>query len=188
MAKSLLYTGTGDAGTTSLVGGTRIKKNSVRLEAYGTVDEFSSHLGLLSTCAANSVAIRSEITAVQNRLFDIGSYLATEVKPGETPAIKGLCGEDITDMERAIDALDAEVPKARAFILPGGTRASAEAHIARTVCRRAERRILALAEESYVDPLVMRYFNRLSDWLFILARYYNYEAHVADITWMPGKH
>ena len=172
---------------TSLVGGTRVKKNSTRLEAYGTVDEFSSHLGLLASYEQNPVAIRSELLAVQHRLFDIGAYLATDVQPGTTPAIKGLSEEDIRDIERSIDALDAEVPAAKAFILPGGTRESAEAHVARTVARRAERRILALADESYVDPLVLRYFNRLSDWLFILARYYNYAAGVEDILWTTEK-
>lgn len=187
MAKSQLYTGTGDAGTTSLVGGKRIKKNSTRLEAYGTVDEFSAHLGLLSTFDLNTLAIQSLLSAVQNRLFDVGAYLATDVEPGATPAIKGLTEEDITDIEHAIDALDEQVPKANAFVLPGGTRASAEAHIARTVCRRAERRILAIAEESYVDPLVIRYFNRLSDWLFILSRHYNHAAGVPETTWHPAR-
>lgn len=183
MAKSALYTGTGDAGTTSLVGGTRIKKTAARIEAYGTVDEFSSHLGLLASFDSNTVAIKSELLAIQNRLFDIGAYLATEVKIGETPAITTLTPEDIEDVEHAVDALDDEVPKAHAFILPGGTRRASEAHIARTVCRRAERRILALAEESYVDPLVIKYMNRLSDYLFILARYYNLAAGQPDLTW-----
>lgn len=186
MEKSRLYTGTGDAGKTSLVGGTRVEKYSKRIEAYGTVDEFSAHLGLLSTFAANTIAIKSEITAIQNRLFDVGTYLATAQAEGSQEPIKGLTEADVEDLEKAIDALDAEVPKTNAFILPGGTRAAAEAHIARTVCRRAERRILALWAESYVDPLVLKYFNRLSDYLFILARYYNHAAGVTDITWQQS--
>ena len=183
MEKSMLYTGTGDAGMTSLVGGKRAPKNCTRLEAYGTVDEFSSHLGLQITFEANSAAVRALLTAVQHRLFSVGAYLATDVEPGTEPRITGLTEADIKEIEQSIDALDAEVPKVHAFVLPGGTRDSAEAHITRTVCRRAERRILALAAESYVDPLVLSYFNRLSDWLFILARYYNYRSGVAEITW-----
>lgn len=182
----MLYTGTGDTGTTSLVGGKRVKKYCTRLEAYGTVDEFSSHLGLLASIDTGSQAVRTLLAAVQNRLFDVGAYLATDVPEGTTPAITSLSEREIKEVEQAIDLLDAEVPKVNAFILPGGTRASAEAHIARTVCRRAERCILRLAAESYVDPLVIRYFNRLSDWLFILARYYNYAAGVPDIAWQKA--
>lgn len=187
MEKSKLYTGTGDSGTTSLVGGKRASKSSVRLEAYGTVDEFSSHLGLLAALPCDTVAVNSLLTAVQNRLFDVGAYLATENEQGVNPPIKGLSEADVEEVEQAIDALDDMVPKTGAFVLPGGTQASAQAQIARTVCRRAERRIVALAQEAYVDPLVLRYINRLSDWLFILARYYNLQAGVPDVTWTPGK-
>lgn len=186
MEKSKLYTCTGDTGTTQLASGERVDKFCRRIEAYGTLDEFSSHLALLATFDDNPLAVKSLLLGVQHRLFDVGAYLATGVKEGEQPAIKGLCEEDLKDVEHSIDALDAEVPPQKGFILPGGTRASAEAHIARTVCRRCERRILALKQEAWVDPLVLRYINRLSDWLFILARYYNHAAGVSETLWQAA--
>lgn len=181
--KSNLYTRTGDDGTTSLVGGTRIAKNSVRLEAYGTLDEFSSFIGTVLSDAACPEKERKHLLQVQNMLFNLGGYLASEVRDGETPPTWGLDDNHLSELERWIDDLDACTPKVNAFVLPGGTPLSASAHVARAVCRRAERRILDLAGTSYVDPLLIRYVNRLSDWLFILARYFNHVAGVAEITW-----
>lgn len=183
MEKSRLYTGTGDKGTTSLVGGQRVGKDSVRLEAYGTLDEFSSHLGIVEALEANDDALRTLLRNIQNRLFNIGAYLATEPAPGEKPEPFGLSQDHCREIEEAIDALDAAVPKIKSFVLPGGCMASAQAHVARTVCRRAERRIVALARESWVSPLVLTYFNRLSDFLFILSRWYNFRAGVQEIVW-----
>lgn len=183
MAKSKLYTGTGDNGTTSLVGGQRIAKNSVRLEAYGTIDEFSATLGLILSYPDCPEAIRKRLHGVQNMLFNFGGYLASLPAPGEEPPAWGLGQHHITDLETWIDTLDSETPEANAFVLPGGCMLSAYAHLARTVCRRAERRVLALAEESYVDPSLLRYLNRLSDCLFILARYFNHTAGVDEILW-----
>lgn len=183
MEKSRLYTGTGDAGTTSLVGGTRVDKDDIRLETYGTVDELSSHIGLLLALADSSTAIQAQLRHIQDKLFYVGAYLATRPLPGTQPEPQGLGTEDIEDIEKAIDALDAEVPKANAFILPGGTVAAAQAHIARTVCRRAERHTVTLSRTSYVSPTLLRYLNRLSDFLFILARAYNYAAQVEDRIW-----
>lgn len=183
MEKSKLYTGTGDAGTTSLVGGQRAPKDDIRLEAYGTIDEFSSQLGVLQACADSPLAISAQLSRIQNKLFNLGAYLATAPEPGTEPQPYGLTEEDIKDIEEGIDALDAEVPKINAFILPGGTLASAQAHVARTVCRRAERHVVALSRHSYVSPIVLRYLNRLSDWLFILARAYNHNAGVEDVIW-----
>ncbi|MCM1004890.1 MAG: cob(I)yrinic acid a,c-diamide adenosyltransferase [Prevotella sp.] len=183
MEKSKLYTGTGDAGTTSLVGGTRIAKDDIRLEAYGTIDELSSQLGLLLALADSSIAVQAQIRHIQNKLFNVGAYLATQPAPGTKPEPQGLTAEDIKDLEEGIDALDAEVPKANAFILPGGTVGAAQAHVARTVCRRAERHIIGLSKESYVSPSVIKYINRLSDFLFILARAYNFNAEVKDYIW-----
>ncbi len=186
MAKSLLYTKTGDTGQTSLVGGERAPKNCVRLDAYGTLDEFSSFLGVVLSDPACPEDIRLQLLSIQNRLFDVGCYLATGVAEGTTPCITGLCDGDIKLIEEWIDTLDEETPKIRAFVLPGGTPLSAHTHVARAVCRRAERRVFALCDESYVDPLVTRYLNRLSDYLFILARYFNHLSGIEEITWTPA--
>lgn len=193
MKKSLLYTGTGDKGTTSLVGGERIAKDSVRLEAYGTVDEFSSFLGVVQSSPECDPEIRAQLSEIQNMLFNIGCYLATDspCAGSQTDAdetVYGLDESDIRRLEGWIDALDDKAPKIRSFVLPGGSVLSAHTHVARTVCRRAERRILSLAARNHVSELVLRYFNRLSDYLFILARYFNYLSGVEEIVWrQPGK-
>ena len=184
--KSNLYTGTGDSGTTSLVGGQRISKCCARLEAYGTVDEFSSFLGVVSSSDRCPEEIKSQILDIQNRLFDIGCYLATGVEKGEIPSCDALNAVCIECIENWIDSLDAQTPKIRAFVLPGGSMLSAHCHVARTVCRRAERRILTLAEIEYVDPVVLRWFNRLSDYLFIAARYINHVNGVDELVWKPN--
>lgn len=183
MAKSNLYTGGGDAGTTSLVGGERVKKNSVRLEAYGTLDEFSAFLGAVAADKSCTEEVRGQLLSVQNMLFNLGAYLATQYPAGEQPKVAGLDDGQISRLEGWIDALDEQTPKIRAFVLPGGSEGAAKAHIARTVCRRAERRVLDLAAEAYVDPLLLRYLNRLSDYLFILARYLNFTAGEEEIIW-----
>lgn len=183
MGKSILYTGTGDSGMTSLVGGTRVRKDSVRLEAYGTVDEFSSHLGLLQALPLTPQFLRDILAGVQNRLFDIGAYLATPAAEEGTAPLSPLTDADIQRIEKAIDDTDSRLEPMRCFILPGGSTESAQAHIARTVCRRAERRILTLHAQSPVDPRVLTYFNRLSDFLFAVARLYNTLAGVSDTPW-----
>lgn len=176
--KSLLYTRTGDTGTTSLVGGQRIGKDSVRLEAYGTVDELNSWMGLLAAEATDS-AVTDIIYMVQNRLFDIGGYLATD----GAEECRGLTNVHIERLEKSIDRLDAAVEPMHCFVLPGGTAASARAQIARTVCRRAERRIIVLGRDAALDERVVRFVNRLSDWLFAYARALNASAGVADKPW-----
>ncbi len=185
--KSNLYTGTGDNGTTSLVGGERISKCCARLDAYGTLDEFSSFLGVVLSSEDCPSELKLQLIDVQNRLFDLGCYLATAVEPCTEPACKGLNPDCIKTIESWIDDLDAQTPKIRAFVLPGGCILAAHCHVARAVCRRAERRILELAAEEYVDPLLIRWFNRLSDYLFIAARYLNFRAGVTEITWNPAK-
>lgn len=181
--KSNLYTGTGDSGTTSLVGGQRISKFSSRLEAYGTVDEFSSFLGVVLSSATCPYELKRQLLDVQNRLFDVGCYLATAVENVSDSSCVGLDESYISRIEGWIDDLDAQTPKIRAFVLPGGCDLAAHCHVARTVCRRAERRILALAYEEYVDPIVIRFFNRLSDYLFIAARYLNHVNGVEELVW-----
>lgn len=191
MKKSNLYTRTGDLGTTSLVGGARVNKDSVRLEAYGTVDEFSSFLGCVLSDPDCPVPEKQFMLGIQNMLFNLGGYLASESPAADaiTPELAecnkawGLTPEILSEVETHIDMLDDATPKVNAFVLPGGTPLSAKTHVARSVCRRAERRILALARLEYVDPLLLSYFNRLSDYLFILARYLNHIAGVEEITW-----
>lgn len=181
--KSLLYTRTGDSGSTSLVGGERVRKNSLRLEAYGTIDELSSCLGAFASDSQCDAEVRREVMEVQNELFNIGCYLATAVGEGSEPKCPSLTPGKLGELETWIDTLDEKTPKIRAFVLPGGTPAASAAHIARTVCRRAERRILDLAETEYVDPAVITYINRLSDYLFIAARYSNFTAGEEEVTW-----
>ena len=182
-----IYTRTGDNGTTSLVGGKRVAKNSARLEAYGTIDEFNSALGLM--CAHSPIADHTELTTlihtIQSRLFDIGAYLATDNSENPDLQPTGLSQADIDTLERHIDTITPQLPPLHTFILPGGCVAAGHAHICRTVCRRAERRVLTLAETETVSPIVITYLNRLSDWLFIIARYANHLTHTAETPWIP---
>ena len=179
--KSRLYTRTGDDGTTSLVGGTRAPKDSERLEAYGTVYELNSWLGLIAASDAIDDTRRAEIHTMQNVLFDIGAALATEPESKWQP--RPLAQDKISAIEAAIDAVDGTLPPLRQFILPGGHPDAARANIARTVARRAERRIIALSRIVDVDPAILRYVNRLSDYLFALGRYINHTARIDEIPW-----
>ncbi len=182
--KSLLYTRTGDQGETSLVGGERVAKDSLRLEAYGTLDELSSQLGVLASTQGVGDLVGGQLKMIQNELFNIGSYLATAVPPGQEPACPSLMdGSRLQNVEGWIDALDEATPKIRAFVLPGGHPGAAAAHVARTICRRAERNILALSRQEYVDPNMVRYVNRLSDYLFAAARYINFINGVEEVVW-----
>lgn len=173
-----IYTHTGDKGQTSLVGGTRVSKTHLRLEAYGTVDEFSSHLGLLCAMLTDEHD-KQFIINIQQTLFDLSTILATEPESRYQP--KPLAASLITEIENEIDQIQATLLQLRAFIIPGGTQASAQAHVCRTVCRRAERRILSLAETVSVDDILLQYMNRLSDYLFVLARKANHSAGVEEI-------
>jgi len=184
-----IYTKTGDTGQTSLVGGKRVSKCSPRLEAYGTVDELNSHLGLLySAMEGIDDESKAFLRSIQNRLFNLGAYLATEqtASTGEPPIPAGITADEIHRMEAEIDRLDATLPPLRYFILPGGTAASSQANIARTVCRRAERRVIALAESTAatpIHPFAISYLNRLSDYLFTLGRHINHISGTTEIPW-----
>ena len=179
--RSALYTRTGDRGMTSLVGGTRAPKNSIRLEAYGTVDELNSWLGMVSADPVIAPGLRSELEALMSMMFNLGSYLAT---PGADSAVYcGVSAGAVEGLEKAIDRLDAAVDPMHCFVLPGGSEAAAKAHVARTVCRRAERRILDLDEVERLDPVAISFVNRLSDYLFALARYLNAQAGIQDTPW-----
>lgn len=182
MKKSLLYTRTGDHGTTALVGGTRVPKTHQRLEAYGTVDELNAYIGLLITYLVDEQDA-AFLQQVQNELFVVGSYLATDVEKTTLKAASVVTPEAVAQMEQEIDRLDNSLPPQTAFILPGGSRGAAVAHVCRTVCRRAERRILALAEGAEVAPELLAYMNRLSDYLFILSRKINRDEKKDEIFW-----
>lgn len=179
--KSRLYTRTGDDGTTSLVGGTRAPKDCERLEAYGAVDELNSWLGVLEASPSMPGVRRGQLRAIQNRLFDIGAILSTEPESAWQPA--PIPAEAVEALEDLIDEIDAKLPPLRQFVLPGGHPDSANAHVARTVARRAERQIVALSRTAHVDPAVTRYINRLSDLLFALAREININNSTDEIYW-----
>ena len=184
--KSSVYTRNGDTGLTSLVGGTRVGKDDVRLEAYGTIDELNSHIGLLAASAALDRTDRATLRAVQHRLFDVGSMLATETSSRWQP--EPLPAACVEALEAEIDRLDEVLPRHRRFILPGGHPDAARAHITRTVARRAERRMVALANTGVsIDPTAMRLVNRLSDYLFVLARTINMRNRVDEIFWEPAR-
>ena len=161
-----IYTKTGDAGTTSLVGGKRVPKDCARLESYGTVDELNAHVGLLLTYVSENQD-RECLISIQNRLFVVGAQLATEAP----------------NLENNIDKASEGLPKWRGFTLPGGCREAAIAHVCRTVCRRAERRILTLNSEEEVDPQLIKYINRLSDYFYVLALRLNFLHGTEEILW-----
>lgn len=179
--KSNVYTRTGDAGTTSLVAGTRIAKDHARLEAYGTVDELNSWLGLLDSSKHIPEAAHATLSRAMNLLFDIGAALATEESSKWQPA--PLPDAVVADLEAEIDNLDQTLPRHNQFILPGGHPDAARANIARTVARRAERRIVTLAAITAVDPNILKYINRLSDYLFILSRAINKQTGTPELFW-----
>lgn len=177
-----IYTRTGDQGLTSLVGGKRVPKTSSRLDAYGTVDELNSHIGLLLASEGIPAEGRQTLHKVQHRLFNLGSRLATEPESAYQP--KGITDSDVSDLENAIDAIDASLPKHDRFILPGGALPAAQAHVCRTVARRAERAMLKMQEDGNpVDPAALRYINRLSDYLFVLSRQINNFTGSPEIFW-----
>lgn len=182
MKKSLVYTKTGDRGTTGLIGGTRVPKSHIRLEAYGTVDELNSNLGLLITYLDDEHDIEF-LQKVQYKLFAVGSHLATDQEKVQLHDASIITPEEVEEIEHAIDAADDIVPPLRAFVLPGGARGSAICHICRTVCRRAERRILTLAESCTISPELLAYVNRLSDYLFVLSRKINFNQGKDEIFW-----
>ena len=178
-----IYTKTGDAGQTSLVGGQRVSKCCQRLESYGTVDELNSHIGLLMADVTDAQDTAT-LLDVQRTLFVFGGYLATDTTTREVRPGNIITHDMVETLEREIDRLQDNVPPLRLFILPGGTRAAAQAHVCRTVCRRTEREILRLAYEGIdIDVNVLSYVNRLSDYLFVLARKLNCDAGVEDIVW-----
>lgn len=171
-----IYTKTGDAGQTSIYGGSRMSKDAPRIEAYGTVDELNSMLGILSTDPNTPDESRSLLLNIQNRLFNIGSFLAGVPEPG-------INDEDVAALENDIDRMDSMLPVLRNFILPGGCQLAAQAHLARTVCRRAERRIISITPTLNTPAIILTYINRLSDWLYVFARLINFNAGISEHFW-----
>jgi ATP:cob(I)alamin adenosyltransferase len=182
MKKSLVYTKTGDKGRTGLIGGTRVLKTDARLEAYGTVDELNAHLGVLITYLTEE-GDAEFLRVVQDKLFGVGSYLATDQEKTDLHAVSIIKPEDVEKIELAIDEADNGLPAINNFVLPGGARASAFCHVCRTVCRRAERRILALTDHLTIDQNLLAYINRLSDYLFVLSRRINFLEKKDEIFW-----
>jgi len=179
-----IYTKTGDKGQTALIGGRRVSKADLRIDAYGTVDELNSWIGLVRDQAV-SASRKDLLKEIQDRLFTVGAELATD--PGKAPrqAMPAITPADVAQLEDAMDAMDAELPELRAFVLPGGHQAVSFCHLARTVCRRAERLVIALDATNPGDPLVIQYLNRLSDYLFVLSRKMAQELNVEEVEWKP---
>ena len=180
-----IYTRTGDAGETALFGGLRVAKSNARVCAYGDVDELNAVIGWAATQQTDDVLLE-RLHTVQSDLFSIGAHLATVVREGRTPpALPEIPNARVQEMESWIDAADGELPPLRNFVLPGGSAAAAALHVARTVCRRAERSVVALAQQERVDGGLMIYLNRLSDWLFEAARLVNHRANQPETPWQP---
>ena len=178
-----IYTKTGDKGETSLIGGTRVKKHHVRIESYGTVDELNSYIGLVRDQEVNA-SRKDLLKEIQDRLFTIGSSLASDPEKSKMK-IPDLHAEDITLLEKEMDKMNETLPELRVFILPGGHQSVSFCHLARVVCRRAERLVIALQEESFVADLVVQYLNRLSDYLFVLSRMMAHELNAEEVKWKP---
>lgn len=178
-----VYTKTGDKGETSLIGGTRVKKSHLRIETYGTVDELNSYIGLVRDQGVNA-SRKDLLKEIQDRLFTIGSSLASDPEKSKMK-IPDLHAEDVTLLENEIDKMNDELPPLRVFVLPGGHQSVSFCHLARCVCRRAERLTIGLQEESFVADLVIQYLNRLSDYLFVLSRKMAHELNAEEVPWKP---
>ncbi len=187
-----VYTKTGDTGTTALFGGTRVPKHHIRIESYGTVDELNSHIGLIRDQEMNAL-YKNVLIEIQDRLFTVGAILAT---PPEKETLKsgekrlqnlGIIESDIEFLEKEIDTMEESLPQMTHFVLPGGHTTVSYCHIARCVCRRAERLAVHLNDIEPTDELVIKYLNRLSDYLFVLARKLSYDLQADEVQWIPRK-
>lgn len=187
-----VYTKTGDKGTTALFGGTRVPKHHIRIESYGTIDELNSHIGLIRDQNINQL-YKNTLMIIQDRLFTVGSTLATDPKKAilksgkERLNIPKISAEDIERLEKEIDLMEDSLPPMTHFILPGGHQTVSFCHIARTVCRRAERLASHLNELEPFQPETLMYINRLSDYLFVLARKLSHDLNAEEIQWIPQK-
>lgn len=178
-----IYTKTGDKGSTSLIGGVRVLKSHIRIESYGTVDELNSYLGMVNDMAGNE-KISGWLREIQDRLFTIGSVLATNPDKEVKMKLPDVHDTDVQWLEQRIDEMNEVLPEMRSFIIPGGNLAASTAHVARCVCRRAERICVGMQEQGGMVPeLIVQYLNRLSDYLFVLARYIAHINGVEDLPW-----
>jgi cob(I)alamin adenosyltransferase len=177
-----IYTKKGDSGETSLIGGDRVKKTNKRIHAYGTIDELNSAVGLVRD-SVSSTEIRKQLLDIQSNLFIIGSHLASS--PNSKMKIPEIATEDIVSLENYMDEMNKYLPELTNFILPGGAISVSFCHMARTICRRAERWVFEVAENDYVNPDILKYLNRLSDYLFVLCRRISHEDDVEEIVWNP---
>ncbi len=182
MTKFKVYTKTGDSGNTDLIGGTRVPKHHLRLEAYGTIDELNAHIGLIRSYEIEAKS-RDVMLKIQNKLFSIGSLLATDDAKSDLKEKLIIIEDDILLLEQEMDRMDKDLPELNSFVLPGGHLFNAHCHIARTVCRRAERRVNQLAIVIDVSPLLLKYVNRLSDYLFVLSRKVLIDMGKEEIRW-----
>lgn len=180
-----IYTKKGDTGKTALIGGTRVPKHHLRVEAYGTIDELNVAIGMLAD-QIDLAEIIGELRFVQDRLFTMGALLAADPKKNKM-ILPTLHEKDVVMLEKAIDAMEATLPELKNFILPGGHIAVSYCHIARVVCRRAERIVSQLAENDKIEPIIIKYLNRLSDYLFVLSRRIGMLVNAAEIPWKPGQ-
>ena len=184
-----IYTKTGDDGTTGLLGGgavARVRKSDPRIECYGTIDELNAVIGWAAVAASSSevhLSLAESLRVIQAELFVIGSHLAVADGSAAPPSLPPLEESAVARLEMQIDSATARLPALRNFILPGGSEAGARLHVARTVCRRAERQLVKFAQDRPVAPTIVTYLNRLSDWLFVQARAANHDAGVADVPW-----
>ena len=177
-----IYTKKGDSGETGLYGNVRVPKDDLRIRSYGTLDELNAQLGLVLCESSLSIELKARLLRIQGELFQLGAELATP--RGKITGIRLLDSAEITVLEREIDAMEARLAPLKTFILPGGSVGSALLHLARTICRRAEREIVSLNRAEPQRPSVIQYMNRLSDYFFVCARFVNFEASVADVPWV----
>jgi cob(I)alamin adenosyltransferase len=180
-----IYTKTGDNGSTSLMGGTRLPKDHIKIEAFGSVDELNAWIGMLTEVSGNE-SRKSFLKEIQDRLFTIGSTLASEEEYNKSK-LPELYESDIEVLEKAMDEYNEEIPPLRSFVLPGGHILVSQTHVARTVCRRAERQVIKLSHEEEVEPIIIKYLNRLSDYLFVLSRKITQEQKTEEVAWRPRK-
>ena len=179
-----IYTKKGDGGETSLIGGVRVKKSNARIHAYGNVDELNAIVGLIKD-SIDEIEITEELYRIQNELFVIGSLLAAA--PGAKMQLPEISDKEVKMLEVAMDDMNEQLEDLKNFILPGGNLAISYAHLARTVCRRAERWVITVSEEEDVAAVILEYLNRLSDYFFVLARYIGHLSSIPDIPWKPLK-
>ena len=180
-----IYTKKGDAGQTSLLGGVRVPKHHLRIEAYGTVDELNSYLGVLKDQMPADAEYSDFLKEIQDALFTLGSHLASDPSASSMMKLPEVTEADVERLEKSIDEMDGQLPALKNFVLPGGHPANSFAHVARCVCRRAERLVVQLSEEAEISAVILQYLNRLSDWLFTFARMMSFKTSSQEVAWTP---